>query len=359
MPDQSAFPQVQLGGPDGPMVSAIGFGAMSISSTIYGAVDEEHALDTLTRAADLGTTFWDTSDAYGASQETIGKWFAKTGRRKEIFLATKWGSVDTTYTFDNPKFYTVNSMPSYIRSKVEESLKACQTDHIDLYYQHRVDQRVPVEVVMETLRPYVESGAIKWIGFSEASIDVLKRAKSVPGIGNKVIAVQMEYSPFELEIETSGFAEAAKQLGISIVAYSPLGRGVMTGQYRSRADFQESDVRQILPRFSDENFPANLAIVDRFKTIGEKYNATSGQLTLAWMLARHPTWVPIPGTRSVKRLEENARAADIKISEEDLKLLNEVVDAADVKGDRFPPEFAHMFIRDCIPLSEWHGEESL
>ncbi|THH23222.1 hypothetical protein EUX98_g7949 [Antrodiella citrinella] len=355
MPVNTNYPKIRLGGSDGPEVSAIGFGAMGIGATIYGASNEQETFATLTRAADLGTTFWDTSDAYGASQELIGKWFTATGRRNEIFLATKFGSVDTRHPPGSAEYWTLNSKPSYVRQKVADALKALQTDHIDLFYQHRVDAAVPIEVVLETLRPYIEAGTLKYIGLSEPGVEVMKRARSVPGIGKKVVAVQMEYSPFELNIE-DGFAASAKELGISIVAYSPLGRGVMTGQYKSRADFEKEDIRQFMPRFSDENFAANLVVVEKFQSVATKHSATPGQVTLAWILARHPDFVSIPGTKSVARLEENAGAVNVKLDAEDVKLLNEVVDAAETKGERYPTAFAHIFNRDCIPFSEWKGE---
>ncbi|KAH8107235.1 NADP-dependent oxidoreductase domain-containing protein [Cristinia sonorae] len=356
MTSAATYPKIRLGGPDGPLVSAIGFGAMSIGAAAYGVTDEKAALETLTRAADLGTTFWDTSDAYGASQRYIGKWFKETGRRKEIFFATKFGTADTTKPVHSPGYWKLNSKPSFVKMKVEEALRECQTDYIDLFYQHRVDPEVPVEVVMEALRPYVENGTIKWIGISEPSIEVLRRAKAVPVVGPKIIAAQMEFSPFCMEIESSGFAAAAKELGVSIIAYSPLGRGMMTGQFTSRDQFEPGDIRHFMPRFSEENFSANLVVVDKFKVVAQKHNVTPGQVTLAWILARHPDFVSIPGTRSVKRLEENAQAVNVKLDEEDLKLLNEAVEVADVKGERFPPAFAHIMNQDCIPLSEWKGE---
>lgn len=320
----------------------------------YGKTDEALALETLTYAANRGVTFWDTADVYGTSEATIAKWFATTGRRSEIFLATKWGSMDLTPGAAN--MYQPNSKPSYIKRQLESSLKTLGTDSIDLYYQHRVDPQVPIEVVMETLRPYVESGKVKYIGLSECGIDVLKRAKSVPGVGEKLVACQMEFSPFELEIEKSGFVAAARELGVAIVAYSPLGRGLITGQYKSRKDFEADDLRQLLPRFSDENFPKNLDLVEKFSVVAKKYGATTGQIALAWILADYPDFIPIPGTRTVARLEENVKPAEIQLSAEDVKEIREAVHAADVQGGRYPPEFAGIMNDKCIPLSEWKGE---
>ncbi|CCM02261.1 uncharacterized protein FIBRA_04344 [Fibroporia radiculosa] len=346
------YPTRQLGR-DGPIVSAIGYGTMGIGA-FYGKTDDEEALRTLTYAADRGVTFWDTADIYGNCESVLGKWFKATGRRSEIFLATKFGSMDLTPGVEN--IYKPNSKPTYIRRQLENSLKELQTDYIDLYYQHRMDYDVPIEVVLQTLRPYFASGKIKYFGLSECSIDVLRRAKAVPGVGKKVVVCQMEYSPFTLEIETSGFVEAARELGVSVVAYSPLGRGLISGEYKSPKDFAEDDVRRLLPRFSEENFPKNLSLADKFSEIAAKYGATSSQLALAWILAEHPDFIPIPGTRSVRRFEENAKAAEIQLKEEDVKALRTAVNEADVQGARYPDVFNNGQ-EDCILLSEWKGEQ--
>ncbi|PCH39383.1 Aldo/keto reductase [Wolfiporia cocos MD-104 SS10] len=348
----STYPTRQLGR-NGPTVSAIGFGAMGIGA-FYGKTDMAEAYKTLTYAADRGMTFWDTADLYGTSEVTIGKWFAETGRRSEIFLATKWGARDMTPGSADPN--KPNSKPSYIRGQLEKSLRDLQTDWIDLYYQHRVDPEVPIEVVMETLRPYIEKGTVRYVGLSECSVEHLRRARSVPGIGEKVIACQMEYSPFELEIETTGFVAAARELGASVVAYSPLGRGMITGRFKSRADFDADDYRNYAPRFSDENFPKNLALVDKFRTVAQKYNSTPGQIALTWILATHSDFVPIPGTRTVERLEENARAAEIQLKEDDLRELRAAIEAADVQGTRYAPQYLSTMKIDSIPSNEWKGE---
>ncbi|TFK51544.1 Aldo/keto reductase [Heliocybe sulcata] len=348
------YPARHLGA-HGPTVSAIGYGAMTIGGTYYGQVNEDQALQALTYAADRGLTFWDTSDAYGPSEAIIGKWVGTTGRRSEIFLATKFGAVDQTPGVANP--YKQNSKPSYMRRQVENSLKALCTDYVDLYYQHRVDPEVPIEVVMETLRPYLQAGRIRYIGLCECSIEVLKRAKSVAGVGEKIIAVQMEVSPFDLEVVRSGFLDAARELGVGIVAYSPLGRGacegLITGRYKSQQDFAPDDVRQMMPRFSDKNFPKNLQLVEKFRAVGGKYNATAAQMALAWMVTTYPDIVPIPGTKDIYRLEENAKSAEIKLDMEDLKELNDAVHAADVAGARYPPEYASVFNDTCIRLDAW------
>ncbi|KAJ6463388.1 NADP-dependent oxidoreductase domain-containing protein [Mycena sanguinolenta] len=339
------FPTRKLG-KNGPSVSAIGLGAGGISGAFYGKADRAETHKMLTYAADRGVTFWDTADYYRASEEIIGDWFATTGRRSEIFLATKFGAGDLR---EGPNKGKICSEPSYIKQAFQRSLKMLRTDHVDLYYQHRVDPTVPIEVVLEALREFVESGQIKFLGLSEASAATLRRAKAVPGLGEKLVAVQMEYSPFELMVETSGLLDVANELGVAVVAYSPLGRGLITGRYRSPEDFEEGDVRRLLPRFSSENFPKNLALVEYFEALGHKYKASPTQVALAWILAQHPYFVPIPGTRAVARLEENARSAEINLSSEDVAAIRRKVEEADVHGAR------HMNIPqgDCIELVDW------
>ncbi|KAJ7619322.1 Aldo/keto reductase [Roridomyces roridus] len=345
-------PTRQLGR-TGPAVSALGFGTMGIGA-FYGQTDKDEAFRTLSRAADLGITMWDTADIYGNTEEVLGEWFTQTNRRSEIFLATKFGALDLRE--NSPTFGKACSDPAYIVHALNRSLARLCTDYVDLYYQHRVDPQVPIEIVLETLRPYVEEGKIRWLGLSECSVETLRRAKAVPGVGERVVAVQMEYSLFDLEIEgPGGVLETARELGVAVVAYSPLGRGLLTGKYRSREDFDEGDYRRTLPRFSEENFAKNLALVDHLQKIAEAHDgATSAQVTLAWILAEHPDMFPIPGTRSVARLEENARGAEIALSPEDVKNIRAWAGAADIKGARKRPE--HMSDGQCVGLEEWQRE---
>ncbi|KAL1738995.1 NADP-dependent oxidoreductase domain-containing protein [Schizophyllum fasciatum] len=343
MPANTNYPKRQLGA-NGPLVSAIGYGAMGFSS-FYGSSSEKEAFETLTYCADRGLTFWDTAELYGASEEFIGNWFAATGRRAKIFLATKWtGTLTTT-----------DSRPSTFRRQIDLAFKKLQTDRIDLFYQHRVDPQVPIEVVMETFRPYVEAGRIGYLGLSECSKDVLRRAKAVPGVGEKLVCVQMEFSPFETEIEKNGFVDFARGLGVSVVAYSPLGRGMISGKYKSLDDFPKDDIRRHLPRFSPGNFPKNLELVDKFHVVARKLDATPAQIALAWIFAEHPDMVPIPGSRGIERTEENAKSAEIVLPEEDRKLLREAVDSATCAGARMPEQW--LMSQDCISLEEWRGEE--
>jgi len=349
MSAQQKLPTRQLG-KNGPAVSAIGLGAMGMGA-FYGASDDNESMKTLTYAADRGMTFWDTADGYGTSQTLLGRWFKETGRRKEIFLATKFGARKLDGKTEQERTNPC-SQPAYIRQQLKNSLEALQTDYIDLYYQHRVDPKVPIEVVLETLREFVESGQVKWIGLSEPSVATLRRAKAVPVVGEKVVAAQMEFSPFEIDIEKTGFVDAINELGMAVVAYSPLARGLVTGRFRSRADFEEGDFRLTVPRFSEENFPKNLAIADKLKVFADKYNATPVQITIAWILAEYPNFVPIPGIRTVDRLEDNAKGAEIKLSPEDVKAIRQLVESADVAGDRY----ARIPAGDCISKEEWKGE---
>ncbi|EJC99948.1 Aldo/keto reductase [Fomitiporia mediterranea MF3/22] len=339
-------------GANGPTVSAVGLGTMGIGA-YYGKTDEVAAYEALTYAANRGMTFWDCADIYGDCELTLAKWFAETGRRSEIFLATKFGATDPESKFGGGKPI---STPTYIKYALERSLKRLGTDYIDLYYQHRVDPNVPIEVVLETLRGPLEKGVIRYIGLSECSVDTLRRAKALKGVGEKVIAAQMEFSPFTLDIEKDGFAKAAEELGVAVVAYSPLGRGLVSGRFRSRADFEENDLRMYLPRFSEENFPKNVELVDKIRVIADKYKATPSQIALAWILATSENFIPIPGCRTVERVEENARGAEVRLTPEDVNAIRALSEAADVRGERYPSAFMASCEGNCIPLGEWKGE---
>jgi aryl-alcohol dehydrogenase-like predicted oxidoreductase len=314
-------------------VSAIGFGAMGISA-FYGSLDpDEERFKVLDAAFDIGCTFWDTSDVYGDSEVLLGNWFKRTGKRDKIFLATKFGiKADASGT------RTVNGAPEYVREACERSLKRLGVDQIDLYYLHRVDQTRPIEQTIRAMAELVKEGKVKYLGISECSAETLRRAHAI----HPMAAAQMEYSPFSLEIEEekTNFLRTCRELGVQLVAYSPLGRGLLTGAYKSPDDFEEGDFRKHIPKFSAKNFPAILKLADGLKEVGQKYDASAGQTTLAWLLAQGQDVIPIPGTKKVKYLKENFEATKIRLSAEDVQTIRNLVDQSnDIEGDRYAAEF--------------------
>jgi len=334
--NHSNVPQRKIGDAN---VSAIGLGCMGMSFPHLNknpVEDEKRHFDVLTQAANSGQTFWDTSDFYGpfTNEELIGKWFKETGRRKEIFLATKFGN-----TFDPvTKTFGVRGDKEYVRQCAEGSLKRLGTDYIDLYYQHRVDPNTRIEETVGEMAELVKEGKVKYLGLSECSERTLRRAHKV----HPIAAVQMECSLFALEIEREeiGIKKTCDELGVAIVAYSPLGRGILTGKYKSRADYDPEDRRlAMFPRFSEENFGNNLVLVDHVSELAKKKGCTPGQLALAWLLKQGPNVIPIPGTTQLKNLEENWGALKVDITEEELKKIRELAEKAEVKGERYPPMF--------------------
>jgi len=304
------------------LVPEIGFGAMGISS-FYGAVEsDEERFKVLDAAHAGGCLFWDSAHIYGDSEELIGKWFKRTGKRNDIFLATKFGI----------SAQGVRGDPAFVKEQVATSLERLGVDSIDLYYQHRVDPNTPIEVTVGAMAELVKEGKVKYLGLSECSAKALRRAHAV----HPISALQIEYSPFVLDIEDPKIAllETARELGVTIVAYSPLGRGMLTGRYKSPADFEEGDFRRTIPKYSAENFPKILDVVSRLQKIGEKHNATTGQVTLAWILAQGPEFVVIPGTKKIKYLEENLGASAIKLSTEEVAAVRRIAEESEIPGGR-------------------------
>ncbi|KAK8111651.1 aldo-keto reductase [Apiospora kogelbergensis] len=316
----STFPQRKIGGDS---VSALGLGCMGMSFgyTSNGGYDDAESFKTLTRAADMGITFWDTSDIYGpfTNEKLLGRWFAETGRRDEIFLASKFANY-----FEDGEL-KVRGDPAYVKQAVRDSLARLQTDRIDLYYQHRVDPATPIEDTVKAMAELKAEGKIRHLGLSECSARTLRRACAV----HPLAAAQMEYSPFALEIESdqTGFLKAARELGVTIVAYSPLGRGFLTGTIKSRDDFDEKDARVNHPRFSEEHFADNLKLVETLAGVAKEKGCTAGQLTLAWVLAQGEDFIPIPGTKRVKYLEENAGAAEVQLSKDDETKIRKAIES--------------------------------
>ncbi|KAK3718659.1 hypothetical protein LTR37_004876 [Vermiconidia calcicola] len=340
----SQYPQRKIGDDS---VSAQGLGCMgmSFSYTSFGGFDNEQSYQVLTRAADLGVTLWDTSDIYGphTNEQLIGKWFKETGRRKDIFLCSKFGNL------------RINGQPgvrgdkAYVREACLASLDRLNTDHIDLYYQHRVDNKVPIEETVQAMAELKKEGKIKYLGLSECSADTLRRAHAV----HPIAAAQMEFSPFALEIESSqtDFLRTARELGVKIIAYSPLGRGFMTNTIKSRADFDEGDNRLNHPRFSEEHFEENLKLVQSLADIAEKKGCTSGQLAIAWVLAQGEDFIPIPGTKRTKYLEENVKAVDYALSKEEETSIRKAIESVGgSKGSRYPASMMARLFGDSPPL---------
>ncbi|KAL2835666.1 NADP-dependent oxidoreductase domain-containing protein [Aspergillus pseudoustus] len=320
-------------GRNGPQVSSIGLGLMSIGGVYGAAPSDEDRLALLDRAHAIGQWFWDTADIYFDSEEIIGKWRAKNPEKaKDIFLASKFG----IQLFPGGR-QTLDSSPEYARSALARSLKRLQTDTIDLYYAHRVDGKTPIEKTIQTMVQFKEEGKIRYLGLSEVSANTLRRAHSI----HPITAVQVEYSPSALDIEQPQVAllETCRELGIAVVAYSPIGRGLLTGRYTTREPLTKDFFLNLLPRYSEDNFPAIQKLYDTIHSVATKKGITPTQATMAWLSARDPLVIPIPGTRSIKYLEENTAAASITLTEEERMLISEAAHATKLVGDRYPPGF--------------------
>ncbi|MFD3525003.1 aldo/keto reductase [Streptomyces sp. NPDC058653] len=326
----------RLLGTNGPVVGAIGYGAMGFARP-YGQSENDiadGADELLNRALDLGVTLIDTADGYGPSEAIIGK--AVAGRRDKVVLATKFGIV-RAITPEGPP--VVNGRPEYVRESIERSLTRLGTDHVDLYYQHRVDPGVPIEETVGAMAELVAEGKVRHLGLSEASADTVRRAHAV----HPIAAVETEWSLWSRDVEHE-VVPACRELGIGLVPYSPLGRGMLTGKIRSRDDLPENDYRRGMPRFSEEFFDVNLRAVDVVRGIAAAHGAQPGQVALAWLLAKAPDVVPIPGTLRIERLEENAGAAELALSTEEIARL----DASSAVGER-ESEMGHNWIAGTTP----------
>ncbi|PSN73995.1 aldo-keto reductase, putative [Corynespora cassiicola Philippines] len=332
-------------GRNGPQVTRCGLGLMGLSIA-YGAIKpDSERLALLDRAYETGVRFWDTADMYGDNELLIAKWFqANPDKRQNIFLATK---------FANRLFpdgsRAVDSTPEYAKEALETSLRRLNLPSVDLYYVHRVDLKTPIEKTMEAMVELKNQGKFKYIGLSEVSSSTLRRAHAI----HPITAVQVEYSPFALEIENENgtdLLKTARELGVAIVAYSPLGRGLFTGAIKSLADLEEGDFRRMIPRFSEENFPKNVKLVDQLTEVAKKKGVTPGQLTLAWLLAQGEDVFPIPGTTNQARLLENVESMKIQLSKEENREIRKLVDTADVKGERYPEGFVQFNFGDTPAL---------
>jgi aryl-alcohol dehydrogenase-like predicted oxidoreductase len=316
-------------GSEGLVVSELGLGCMGMSE-FYGTGDEAESTATIHRAIELGMTFLDTADMYGpfTNEKLVGK--AIAGRRDEVVLATKFGNVRG----EDGSFRGVSGTPNYVREACDASLSRLGVDHIDLYYQHRVDPETPIEETVGAMKELVEAGKVRYLGLSEAGPGTIRKAHAV----HPISALQSEYSLFTRDVEDE-ILPTVRELGIGFVPYSPLGRGFLTGRWRSIEDMPEDDTRSArFPRFAEENFKKNLELADRVREVAEGKGITPGQLALAWLLGQRDDIVPIPGTKRREYLEENAGAAGVTLTEDDLDSIEEAMPRGSAAGERYGEE---------------------
>jgi aryl-alcohol dehydrogenase-like predicted oxidoreductase len=326
--EEGSVDQRNLGN-EGLVVSELGLGCMGMSE-FYGTGDEEESIATIHRAIELGITFLDTADMYGpfTNEKLVGT--AIAGRRDEVVLATKFGNVRG----EDGSFRGVSGRPDYVREACDASLSRLGVDHIDLYYQHRVDPETPIEETVGAMKELVEAGKVRYLGLSEAGPETIRKAHAV----HPISALQSEYSLFTRGVEDE-VLPTVRELGIGFVPYSPLGRGFLTGRWRSIEDMPENDTRSArFPRFAEENFQKNVELADRVREVADGKGITPGQLALAWLLAQGNDIVPIPGTKRRKYLEENARAAGVTLTEDDLASIEEAMPRGSAAGERYGEE---------------------
>jgi aryl-alcohol dehydrogenase-like predicted oxidoreductase len=313
-------------GSQGLEVSKLGLGCMGMSE-FYGTGDEDESIATIHRSIELGITFLDTADMYGpfTNEKLVGK--AISDRRDGVTLATKFGNERG----EDGSFLGVNGTPDYVRKACDDSLQRLGVDHIDLYYQHRVDTETPVEETWGAMKELVEAGKVRYLGISEAAPETIRKAHEV----HPISALQTEYSLWSRDVEDE-ILPTVRELGIGFVPYSPLGRGFLTGQIQSFEDLPEDDYRRYSPRFQGENFEKNLELVDKVREVADEKGVAPSQLALAWLLHQGEDVVPIPGTKRRKYLEENAAAAEIELTDEDLGSIDEAAPKGVAAGDRYP-----------------------
>jgi aryl-alcohol dehydrogenase-like predicted oxidoreductase len=331
-------------GKNGPEVQRVGFGLMGLSS-FYGEVKPDtERLALLDQVYELGERHWDSADMYGDSEDLLGKWFkANPDKREHIFLATKFANLR-----GEDGSFIIDSSPEYVKKACAKSLQRLGVDNIDLYYCHRLDRKTPIEKTIEAMAELKKDGKIKSLGISECSSESLRRAHAV----HPISAVQVEYSPFALEIESKqiDLLRTCRELGVAVVAYSPLGRGLFTGTLRSRNDLDENDFRRYLPRFSEENFPKNLKLVDQLSEMAKRKGVTPTQLVLAWLMQQGADIFPIPGTTKLERVKENLGASDVTLSKDEEQEIRKACEAAEVSGGRYAEDFMAACYADTPPL---------
>ena len=323
-------------GHDGPQVSALGLGCMGMSE-FYGATDETEALATLDLALERGVTLLDTADAYGPhhNEELLGR--ALRGRRERVFLATKFGLVRS----EDPNTRGVNGRPEYVRQAVDGSLRRLGVEQLDLYYQHRVDPEVAIEETVGAMAELVQAGKVRYLGLSETSGETLRRAHRI----HPIAALQSEFSLWSRDPHEHGVLATCRELGVALVAYSPLGRGFLTGALKSPEEFAADDYRRLSPRFQGENFQRNMALVDRVRALAEAKSVTAGQVALAWVLAQGEDVIPIPGTRRRRYLQENLAALEVHLSADESAELERLFTPEQVAGTRYPAAWMQLVER--------------